>query len=190
MIARLGIATASVFGLLFTAFSLSSAQAAPATKSLANEKIEFTKDQAIGDWKLRCANLPDGKGAKREVCALVAPVASVKTKDNKQVPVLTVEVLKDMKKNKPVLGVSVPLGINLTQGVTISLPDGTTKKSPFNTCFGMVLGCKAGVELDDAFMKKFENAAKFTVTYSDLSGAPFSVDMKNGGFSKGVTQIK
>lgn len=183
--------TACLF-LGFSALGAAYAEQKPTNTALGSanaQKIKFTKDEAIGDWKLRCANLPDGK-KKREVCALVAPVASVKTKDDKQIPVLTVEVLKDTQKNKTVLGVSAPLGIDLQKGVTVTLSDGTVKKAGFNTCFGIVLGCKAGVELDNAFMKKFKSATKFTVTYSDLSGAPFSVDMKNGGFAKGVKMIK
>jgi invasion protein IalB len=144
----------------------------------AQDTTSLPSDGGSG-WRIECAN--DGKALdcrtinrvhQRESQQLIAAVA--------------VRMPPDAK--KPVLMVQLPLGIQVTESVTVRVDDGKTERFPIQTC--TQTGCVTAAAATDALIAAFRSGRELKVAFQSLTKQTVTVTMPLAGFALAYDKIK
>ena len=144
----------------------------------AEEHASLPSDGGTG-WRVECAN--DGKALdcrainrvhQRETQQLIAGVA--------------IRVPPDSK--KPFVMIQLPLGIQVTENVTLRVDEGATERYPIQTC--TQTGCLLAAPAPDALIAALRGGKELKVAFHSVAGQIVTVTLPLGGFSLAYEKIK
>lgn len=126
----------------------------------AQQQVETYIDEVYGDWQRECLRLPNAEEGTPDPCQ----ITQFLREEGNEAPVGKVSIGRLPAGQQAVAGsmVIVPLGVLLTQQITIGIDGGTPKRYPFRFCDPN--GCVAQIGYTDAEVSNFKAGAKATVT--------------------------
>jgi invasion protein IalB len=130
-------------------------------------------------WRVECAN--DGKALD---CQTVNKVSQ--RESGQIVAAVAVRIPPDTK--KPVLMVQLPLGIQVTEQVSVQVDDGKGERYPIQTCAQN--GCFVAVPVADAVIGALRGGKNLKVAFQSLTKQTVTVTMPLGGFALAYDKIK
>jgi invasion protein IalB len=160
--------------LLCSALAVSAAGAAAA----APQTSPMPSDGGTG-WRVECAN--DGKVLD---CQTVNKVSQRETQQI--VAAVAVRVPPDTR--KPVLMVQLPLGIQVTEQVSVQIDEGKTERYPIQTCAQN--GCFVAAPASDQVIGALRGGKTLKVAFQSLTKQTVTVTMPLGGFALAYDKIK
>lgn len=126
---------------------------------------------AYQDWRVACPPAT----SKAQVCEMQEDVMDSKSGS----PVVRVSITN--QKNKPQLGMTLPLGIALQAGVGFVLGTDAPKVAQFRTC--NTVGCIAVLDLDSKLLASIAAAKDGKVLVADLEGKVVAIPLSFKGYS-------
>jgi invasion protein IalB len=150
--------------------------AAPAPAQ--NTTSPMPSDGGTG-WRVECAN--DGKALD---CQTVNKVSQ--RESGQIVAAVAIRIPPDTK--KPVLMVQLPLGIQVTEQVSVQVDDGKTERYPIQTCAQN--GCFVAAPVADQVVGALRGGKNLKVAFQSLTKQTITVTMPLGGFSLAFDKIK
>jgi len=160
-----------VFSLVIPAASCAAAAPAQNTASLAS-------DGGSG-WRVECAN--DGKALD---CRAINRVNHRDTRE--LIAAVAIRIPPDSK--KPAVIIQLPLGIQVTDKVTLRVDDGKTEGFPIQTC--TQTGCLIGAPASDALISAFRSGRELKVAFQSVANQTITVTMPLAGFALAYDKIK
>jgi invasion protein IalB len=152
---------------------------APAAQAPAqNTTSPMPSDGGTG-WRVECAN--DGKALD---CQTVNKVSQ--RESGQIVAAVAIRVPPDTK--KPVLMVQLPLGIQVTEQVSVQIDEGKTERYPIQTCAQN--GCFVATPVADAVVGALRGGKNLKVAFQSLTKQTITVTMPLGGFALAYDKIK
>jgi len=170
----------------------------------------------IGDWTVRCDAVPKpssklevtvegsdkdasaAAGASEAKADAAAPAAGeteticqitqILNEKGSNKPVMQIAVGYLPEQEKPVGAVTLPLGIWLPPGLQLQVDSGNTGRVPIDTCIPG--GCRAGVELDDAFLASMKKGNELNITFGGGNRQPVTVPVSLKGFTAALDSLK
>lgn len=133
----------------------------------------------FGAWTKTC----ETGGSGRKECFVFL---NIKTKDGSR-GMLNLTVIKVPQTTKPVMVVTVPLGIFLPRGLSMSIDGAKPSRIQIQIC--STSGCQSQFEIPDAVLHAFKGGLKGTVTMYDPSGEEVKVPFSLRGFTKALASL-
>jgi invasion protein IalB len=99
---------------------------------------------------------------------------------------VTIRVPSDTR--KPVLLISVPLGLSIEAGVTLDVDGAKGRTLPLQTCDSG--GCYAGAPLPPDLLASMQKGDKLDVIFQNLDKAPIKLMMPLAGFTDAYSKIR
>jgi invasion protein IalB len=130
-------------------------------------------------WRVECAN--DGKALD---CQTVNKVAQ--RESHQLVAAVAVRIPPDTR--KPVLMMQLPLGIQVTEPVTVQIDEGKTERYPIQTCAQN--GCFLAAPVSDAVIDALRGGKNVKVAFQSVAKQTVTVTMPLGGFALAYDKIK
>ncbi len=161
-----------LFPLLISA--LSAASVGAATKPHATFK----------DWAVRCEDRPATSQDSPAHCYMVQRLV---LKDKNQ-RVLVVAVTYPKGREQPVAVFTLPLGIALPPGIALAVDGDKPRRYAVDRC--VANGCKAGIVLDAALLKRFKAGNRAMVTIHDGQRKPISLPVSLQGFTAALRSLR
>lgn len=90
--------------------------------------------------------------------------------------------------SEPIALLSLPLGITLPPGVSLSIDGGEPTRIPVERCDPN--GCNAGLKLEDKLLKQILAGKQMTVTFFDPKRQPIAVPLTLEGFDQGLQALR
>jgi invasion protein IalB len=160
-----------VFSLVIPAASLAAAAPAQNTPSLAS-------DGGSG-WRVECAN--DGKALD---CRAINRVNHRDTRE--LIAAVAIRIPPDSK--KPAVIVQLPLGIQVTDKVTLRVDEGQTEGFPIQTC--TQTGCLIGAPASDALISALRGGRELKLAFHSAAKQTITVTMPLAGFALAYDKIR
>jgi invasion protein IalB len=130
-------------------------------------------------WRVECAN--DGKTLDCRA------INRVHQRDSQQlIAAVAVRIPPDSK--KPVLAIQLPLGIQVTEAVTLRIDEGQAERYPIQTC--TQTGCLVGAPATDAVIGAMRAGRELKVAFQSLTKQTVTVTMPLAGFALAYDKIK
>jgi invasion protein IalB len=167
-----GLAAAAALGAATAAAQTGAAPSAAPTAS------PLPSDGGTG-WRVECAN--DGKALD---CQTVNKVSQRETQQ--LVAAVAVRMPPDTK--KPILMVQLPLGIQVTEQVTVQIDEGKTERYPIQTCAQN--GCFVAAPIGDPVIGALRGGKTLKVAFQSLTKQTVTVTMPLGGFALAYDKVK
>jgi invasion protein IalB len=164
--------------LLFAVVLAASAGAADVAARAAQNTASLPSDGGSG-WRVECAN--DGKALD---CRAINRVSHRETQQ--LIAAVAVRIPPDTK--KPVVTIQLPLGIQVTQQVTMRVDDGPPERYPIQTC--TQTGCLTGAAASDALIGTLRGGRELKVAFHSLANQTVTVTMPLAGFALAYDKIK
>lgn len=144
--------------------------AATALLSLGAGTPALAQEVTPAAWRVECAG--DGKTLEcRAVQQLVA-------QENKQ---LVIQLAARLGADKaPVLGLQLPLGINLAEPIQLKVDAGKEERFPVQTC--TTAGCLLSIPLKDPLLAAMRTGTLLKVTVFDANKRAIAIDVPLLGF--------
>jgi invasion protein IalB len=154
------------------------AQNAPAKHAPAPNTASLPSDGGTG-WRVECAN--DGKALD---CRAINRVSHRETRE--LIAAVALRIPPDIK--KPVVTVQLPLGIQVTDQITLPVDDGKPERYPIQTC--TQTGCLAGAPASDALLGTLRGGRELKVAFHSLANQTITVTMPLAGFALAWDKVK
>lgn len=139
-----------------------------------------TDVQSFKDWKLRCET-PEGGDEER--CFLFQNL--MLKQGNQQLLNVAVGYLQNM--DRPVVVLTLPLGISLPPGVELKVDEGEPMPLQVEHC--LERGCRVLVGLDDKLLAILKAGSQARVTFYDGARRPVGVPVSLMGFTAGFNAL-
>ncbi len=136
------------------------------------------------NWAIRCEKPGEGDPSKIEVCYAFQNVV---TKEKNQ-RVLNVAVGYAPKIDVPVALITLPLGIALPPGASLTLDDGQPIRFPIERCEPN--GCRAGLKLEKDLLDRLTKANKVQISFHDGAHRPVNIPLSMKGFGDAFQTLK
>ncbi len=136
--------------------------------------------QTFENWTARCDTV---KNSDTEQCFIFQNLV---LKDSGQ-RVLHVAIGYLPQRPDPVALITLPLGIALPPGGSISIDEGEAIPFAIERC--ETQGCRAGVVLDDGLLQKFKKGLSASVTFHDGTRKPIAAPLSLKGFTAGLNAL-
>ncbi|MCP4328133.1 MAG: invasion associated locus B family protein [Alphaproteobacteria bacterium] len=136
-------------------------------------------EATFDDWAKACEEIPQG-GRKCFV------FQNVTTQDGTR-PIVTLTVLKVPEAARPILLLTVPLGVFLPQGLGMSIDGNEPLRIPLQICSPN--GCQSQFEFPDKLLGAFKAGNNGTVKMFDPGGKEVNVPFSLKGFTKALASI-
>jgi len=143
----------------------------------AEDKVKRFKDCGY-----KCEQTPD---KKKKICFIFQSVSS--KKDDKRIADATIAYLP--KVDKPVLVITLPLGVLLPPGIQIGIDE--EKKGirvPFAQC--TQAGCQARMALDDKMVTKMKAGKQMIVAFLTTQQKQLGFPISLSGFTAAIGSLK
>ena len=135
----------------------------------------------FGDWIFECSAIAEAKTA----CALTQTIVS--QKDNRRI--VKFSFPHNEKKNINVITALLPLGINLSAGISGSIDQGKPFQYQLKTCIQQ--GCIVTYDVDSAFLKSLQGAKKINISFIGINATqPVALSGSLNGLSDGLKTLK
>ncbi|MGH1368984.1 MAG: invasion associated locus B family protein [Maritimibacter sp.] len=132
-------------------------------------------DEVFGDWSRECIRIPGNEGP--DPCEMVQFMRPAP--DAEPLGKISIARLPDNLKTVAGVTVIMPLGVVLTQQLTIGVDSAAPRRYPFQYC--IPIGCFAQFGISAGELAAFKNGAKSTFTVVSMtdpsSKAPFDVSL-------------
>lgn len=177
---RRGFRLAAIL-LLATAFggvSTANAQTPPPQQPQPPPAPQTQTEQG-SNWRVECGN--DGKVLD---CRAMFQVTQRET--NQLIAVVAIRIPPDTK--KPLLLIQLPLGIQVTEPVTVQVDAAAPEKFGVQTCTQQ--GCFVGSPLSDALLAAMRTGKEMKVGFANLNKQTVTVSMALLGFGLAYDKIK
>ena len=183
----------SVLALLVAALTLSPvvAQEQAATTAAPQGGFEVKPSsnpehgKRYGDWLKECEIIVEADKTEIEICQIVQMLSEP---DSDRV-VVKVAIGYVPTNEKPVMVISLPLGIFLPPGVQLRVDENEqVGRIPVNNCFPA--GCQAGAELDSDFVERLQKGTMLLITFGAPSGQAVTAEVSLSGFTAGLKSLK
>jgi invasion protein IalB len=138
----------------------------------------ITSDGGSG-WRVECAN--DGKVLD---CRAINRVHQRETQQ--LIAAVAIRILPDTK--KPVLAIQLPLGIQVSEQVTMQVDQGKAERHPVQTC--TPTGCILGANASDALLTAMRGGKDLKVAFQSATRQTITVTMPLAGFGLAYDKIK
>ncbi len=132
------------------------------------------------EWVKKCGKEADGT----EVCVVRQLVLA----EPQHRPVLLTQFGYTGPKHKPRLILSAPLGVLLTEGITISVDKKKPLTAPFEVCTPE--GCLSFIDMDDAALEHFLKGKAMTVRFMAAPGKPLELPVHLQGLAAALKDLK
>jgi invasion protein IalB len=162
---RLGLASLMLAGVIGTIVDSGAASATTRTQ------------KTFGKWLATC--IDDDKGGRR--CSLTLSQFDPKTR--RPIIIVTINGTKEGQN----LGLVVPTGISVKDGVSVSFGGGAATTVAYSTCGPRV--CYAGVPLDQKLVATLKSQPKGTANYVLPNKKMVQVDVDVTGFTDGYAYL-
>lgn len=136
--------------------------------------------QQFKDWTARCETLPDGTTPP---CYIMQ---SVLLKKGNQ-PLLLVAVRNAVEGERPAAFFSLPLGVSLPGGLSLTVDEGQPLRLRYERCDRN--GCHAPLPLDDALLNSLKGGRWARVAFFDATRREISVPVSLLGFTAGFASL-
>jgi invasion protein IalB len=130
-------------------------------------------------WRVECAN--DGKALD---CRAINRVSHRETQQ--LIAGVAVRIPPDTK--KPIMTILLPLGVQVTEPVTLQVDAGATERYPVQTC--TQAGCLAGAPASDAVIGALRAGQSLKVAFQSATGQTITVTMPLAGLGLAYDKIK
>lgn len=137
--------------------------------------------QTFGDWKVKCETI-DAAGGKKQ-CFLFQEVSLEAGK-----PMLNASVGYLGKDNKPMIILTVPLGVFIPPGVGIKIDD--TEPVTFHMQICAPDGCQAAAVVDDALLDRLRKGTAAKVAFLNAKRKEVVLSLSLKGFTNGLAAVK
>jgi invasion protein IalB len=157
------------------------AQNAPAPAAAPNgapQNQSLPSDGGSG-WRVECAN--DGKALD---CRAIDRVSHRETQQ--LIAGVAIRIPPDTR--KPIMTILLPLGVQVTEPVTLQVDKGSTERYPVQTC--TQAGCLAGAPASDAVIGALRSGQGLKVAFQSATGQTITVTMPLAGFALAFDKIK
>jgi invasion protein IalB len=131
------------------------------------------------NWRVECTN--DGKVLD---CRAVFQVTQRET--NQLIAAVAIRIPPDTK--KPVILIQLPLGIQVTEPVTVQVDQATPEKFGVQTC--TQAGCFVGAPLSDTVLAAMRTGKELKIAFANLNKQAVTVNMGLVGFGLAYDKIK
>ena len=135
--------------------------------------------QDVAAWRVECTG--DGKTLD---CRAVQQVFQRETRQ--LVLSAVVRPAADAKTGAMVL--TLPLGLNLTEPVTIKVDNGAAERQPIQTCTNV--GCFVALTLSDNIIAAMRTGADLKITVQDVNKKPIDMGLPLLGFGLAFDKVK
>lgn len=154
-----------------------------------------TRRDNFGDWGYVCQAPESKDGEAKENCNLFQTALLNNQQENgkdsegaQQQRLLLTRIGYLGETDRPVLLVTAPLGILLTQGITVSV-DGLEKPLRFAVQRCDAGGCLAYTAMSEEVVTAFKKGIKAEVTFFDPQRRAINVPLSLKGFTKGMAEL-
>jgi len=134
----------------------------------------------VTGWRVDCSS----KDPKVLDCQAIDQVVLHGT--NQQLVTMTVRLPADTK--KPTLLIQLPLGIAVSNGITMTVGDAPPESYPIQTC--TQAGCFAGATLADRTLDLMRSGTQLRVAFSTLEKQTTTVTLPLSGFAACYDKLK
>lgn len=134
---------------------------------------------AVSGWQVQCNN----NGSALDCRAYIDAVRGEK---RQVVTSIAVRYVADAK--KPVIIIQVPLGILVTEPITLTVDNEPPERFTIETC--TPVGCFAGTATTDALMAKMRAGKEINVVFANLNKQPVTVTLPLAGFGVAYDKVK
>jgi invasion protein IalB len=136
--------------------------------------------QAAGsDWRVECIN-----SGKVLDCRAYAQVVQ---RDNKHI-ITSLTVRYPTEAKKPVMMVQTPLGVLVTEPVSISVDSAQPEHASIQTC--TQAGCFAGSAISDALLAAMRSGKQLKIAFANSNKQTITVTLPLTGFALAYDKIK
>jgi invasion protein IalB len=144
-------------------------------------RAEPSDGQSFKDWTARCETLQDGTKAP---CYIMQNVLLKKGNQ----PLLLVAVRNAADGDRPAAFFSLPLGVSLPGGLSLTVDEGQPLRLRYERCDRN--GCHAPLPLDDALLKSLKGGRWARVAFFDAARREISVPVSLLGFTAGFDALR
>ncbi len=138
-----------------------------------------------GDWIKECEIIVEADTTEIEICQIMQMLSEP---DSDRV-VVKVAIGYVPTNDKPVMVISLPLGIFLPPGAQLRVDESEqVGRVPINNCFPA--GCQAGAELDSDFVERLSKGNVLQITFGAPSGQAVTAEISLKGFTAGLNSLK
>jgi invasion protein IalB len=134
---------------------------------------------SASSWRVECSN--NGKALD---CRAVAEVVQ---RDNHQI-ITALTIRYPAATKKPVMMVQVPLGVLVSEAVTLQVDGGKSEQAKVQTC--TKAGCFAGSPVPDAMIAAMRGGKQIKVVFYNVNKQPVTVTLPLAGFGLAYDKIK
>jgi invasion protein IalB len=153
---------------------------APAPAPAAGQQGPATMASDGGSgWRVECAN--DGKALD---CRAINRVHQRET----QQLIAAVAIRMPPDTRKPVLAIQLPLGIQVTEQVSLQVDQHKAERHPVQTC--TQTGCILGANATDALLAAMRSGKDLKVAFQSVTRQTITVTMPLAGFGLAYDKIK
>lgn len=161
--------TRGITTLFITFALLSTVQAAP------------EQDTVFKDWKVNCDQLP---GKDEKICHIQQLITD-KENDN---PIMMAAAGYLPGLELPTFIVTLPLGVLLPPGISLQVDENKSIAFPYEVCDPV--GCRAGFDLKEEFLKQFKAGKEAKLTFANTQRKSITIPISLSGFSAGINSLK
>ena len=122
------------------------------------------------DWRTACP----AATAKDQNCEIVQDILDAKTHNE----VARIAVIRE--KGKPMIGVTLPLGVVLEPGMGLSFGTDAPKTAPYRTC--AAAGCIAEIPVDDKLQAALDAGKDGKLVFAGPDGKPLQIPLSLKGY--------
>ena len=142
--------------------------------------------QKFRDWTARCEVRKEtaGKETKEQTCFVFQNI--LLKKENKRLLHVAVGYL--VSKDQPVAFFTLPLGVSLPGGVSLTVDDGKPLRVRYERCDAS--GCLAPLALTETLVKSLKGGRWARVAFFDATRREVSVPVSLLGFTSGLKSLK
>lgn len=146
---------------------------------LASFSVPASAQSPMGGWTKLCDEQKDEQGANVSICNTMNTVISSTGQPLTKVNLVEI---KQGNKSEKRIGVEVPTGRFLPDGVKIKIDNDPEKIIPYTICNGPT--CMASDVLTDDILAQLKKAKSLTVTSVNLQGSPNPLKVSLSDFTK------
>ena len=149
------------------------------TAAAAHSAPAQAPEPSVAAWRVECSG--DGKALE---CRAVQQVFQRETRQ--LVLSAVVRPAPDAKTGAMLL--TLPLGLNLTEPVTVKVDNGAAERQPIQTCTNV--GCFISMTLNDKFLASLRSGKDLKITVQDSSKKPLELSLPLLGFGLAYDKVK
>lgn len=136
--------------------------------------------ETYGAWTVRCMT-PEAADSERQ-CEMVQELS--REEDGQRLLAISVQDNEGIGQ----LVLLVPFGLQLSQGVQMTVAEGQVAQIPFHTC--MPAGCIARTDLEAEPIARLQRGSTLQVEMRTTADEPFAVDLSLQGFTAAWTRLQ